>query len=55
MKKLFMNLLAELRLFGEITAANLYRNGNFLSIEVEKEDGIYTLTVTKEEKNEGDK
>lgn len=52
MKELFMQLLIELRTFGKLVSANLYRNGLMSSFEVETDDGIYTITVTKEVKKD---
>ena len=54
MKNLFMELLLDLRSFGKITAANLYKGGNYSSIEVESEDAIYTVNISKEEKKNED-
>lgn len=54
MKNLFMCLLTNLKHHGDITAANLYKGGNFASIEVETEDGIYTVNIAKEEKKNED-
>ena len=54
MKDLFMCLLLNLQTHGKITAANLYREGKFSSIEVEGEDAVYTVTITKEEKKDND-
>lgn len=50
MKDLFMCLLLNLQTHGKIIAANLYREGTFSSIEVESDDAVYTVTVTKAEK-----
>ena len=54
MKDIFMKLLVELRYYGDITAANMYKGGNFASIEVETEDGIYTVNIAKEDKKNED-
>lgn len=54
MKDLFMCLLLNLQNHGKITAANLYRDGKFSSIEVERGDAIYTVAITKEEKKNED-
>lgn len=50
MKELFMRLLLNLKKHGNITAANLYRDGKFASIEIESEDAVYTVNIAKEEK-----
>ncbi len=50
MKDLFMRLLSSLQHHGKITAANLYRDGKYSTIEVESEDAVYTVTVAKEDK-----
>lgn len=52
MKELFMQLLIELRTFGKLVAANLYRSGLMSSFEVETDDGIYIITITKEPKKD---
>ena len=54
MKELFMCLLLNLKNHGNITAATLYRQGNYASIELETEDGIYSIGVSKEEKKNED-
>lgn len=54
MEKLFMDLLLNLQTHGKITAANLYREGKYSSIEVEGEDAVYTVTISKEEKKNED-
>lgn len=50
MKELFMCLLLNLQNHGDITAANLYEGGKFSNLTVETEDGVYTVTISKEEK-----
>ena len=50
MKDLFMCLLLNMQKFGKITAANLYKLGKLSSIELETEDAVYTITITKEDK-----
>lgn len=50
MKEIFMCLLLNLTNHGRITAANLYKEGKFSTIEIESEDAVYTVTVTKEVK-----
>jgi hypothetical protein len=50
MKELFMQLLIELRTFGKLVSANLYRNGLMSSFEVETDDGTYIITITKDAK-----
>ena len=52
MKELFMYLLRELAIRGKITAANLYRDGTISTIEVENEDAIYEVVITKKEKKD---
>ncbi len=54
MKDLFMSLLLILKNFGNITAATLYREGKFASIEVDTEDAVYTVNIAKEEKKNED-
>ena len=54
MKNLFMCLLLNLKRYGSITAANLYRDGKFANFEVENGDCVYTITITKEEKKNVD-
>ena len=49
MKELFMCLLLNLKNHGDITAATLYKGGVFSSITLETKDGIYTVTISKED------
>ena len=50
MKEIFMCLLLNLTNHGRITAANLYKEGKFSTIEIESDDAVYTVSVTKEDK-----
>lgn len=50
MKELFMCLLLNLKNHGQIIAANLYRDGNFATMDIESEDAIYTVSIAKAEK-----
>lgn len=50
MKDLFMCLLLNLQTHGKIVAANLYRDGKLASIEIESDDAIYEVTISKKEK-----
>ena len=52
MKRLFMRLLLELKDYGDITEANMYKGGKFSYITLENEDGVYTVNITKEEKKD---
>ena len=52
MKKIFMDLLLTLQNHGNLTAATMYRDGKYSSIEVESEDAIYSVSISKTEKNE---
>jgi hypothetical protein len=54
MKELFMCLLLNLKNHGNITAASLYRDSKFASIEIESEDAVYTVNIAKEEKKDED-
>lgn len=53
MKQLFLQLLALLNVKGNITEASLYKNGKYSNITVELEDGIYSISISKEEKTDG--
>ena len=55
MKELFMCLLLNLQNHGDITAANLYEGGNFSNLTLKGQDGVYTVTISKEEKKENEK
>ena len=50
MKEIFMQLLLFLKDKGNITAAILYREGKYANLEVEGEDCIYSISISKEEK-----
>lgn len=50
MYKLFMCLLFNLQNHGHITAANLCKGGKWASFEVENENEVYSITITREEK-----
>lgn len=54
MKDLFMCLLLNLQNHGNITAATLYRDGKFATLEVESEYAIYSVNISKEEKSNED-
>ena len=54
MKDLFMSLLRCLENHGKITAANLYKDGKYASIEFENENAVYSISVHKEEKENED-
>ncbi len=52
MKNLFMNILSGLSMSNDITAANLYEDGNYSSLTIENEEGKFAITITKlEDKN----
>lgn len=50
MKDIFMCFLLNLRNHGNIISANMYREGCFSTIEVEKGNATYKITISKEEK-----
>ena len=50
MKELFMFLLLNLKNHGDITAATMYNGSSFSSLTVETENGIYTINISKEDK-----
>ena len=50
MKDLFMCLLLNLKNHGSIIGASLYKGGVFASLELETEDAVYTINITKAEK-----
>jgi hypothetical protein len=54
MKELFMCLLTNLQNHGQIITANLYRDSKFASLEIESEDAVYRVNITKEEKKNED-
>lgn len=54
MKDLFMCLLTNLQNHGQIITANLYRDGEFASLEIESEDAVYTVNISKEDKKNED-
>lgn len=47
MRKLFMSLLDELNLHGDVTAATLYKNGDIATITVETEEGECEVMISK--------
>ena len=49
MKELFMCLLLNLKNHGDITAATMYKGGSFSSLTVETENGVYTISISKED------
>ena len=49
MRDLFMLLMTGLNNFGKLKEASMYRSGVFSIIEVETPDGIFRVTITKEE------
>lgn len=53
MKDLFMCLLLNLTKHGKLVEANCYKSGDFSVIAIETEDGIYTVSITKEKKDGG--
>lgn len=54
MNDLFMKLLLFFRDKGNITSANLYKDGSYSNLEVECPDGKYTISIYKEEKKNED-
>ena len=52
MKDLFMCLLLNLTKHGKLVSADMYRSGVFSNIEIESEDAVYTVTITKEPKKD---
>lgn len=53
MKDLFMCLLLNLTKHGKLVEANCYKSGEFSVIAIETEDGIYTVSISKEKKDGG--
>ena len=52
MKDLFMEILTGLSMSNDITAANMYEDGNFSSLTIENENGKFSISITKlEDKN----
>ena len=49
MKDIFMCLLLNLVHHGKITEANLYKGGTCSTITLKNEEGIYKVSVIKEE------
>lgn len=52
MKDLFMCLLLNLMKHGDITTAAMYKGGTFSSIVVETADGVYSVSISKEDKTD---
>ena len=50
MKDLFMCLLLNLQNHGNIVSANLYKDSDFATIELEGKDCTYDISIRKEEK-----
>ena len=55
MKDLFMCLLLNLRNHGKIVEANMYKGGTYSNIAIRTNDGIYRVSVMKEETEENSK
>lgn len=49
MMDLFMCLLLNLIRYGKIIEANMYKDGDFSNVTVKTENGIYRVSITKEE------
>ena len=55
MKDLFVCLLLNLAHHGKITEANMYKGGDFSTVTLKTNNGIYRVSVTREkEKTEQD-
>ena len=52
MKNLFMCLMANLNILGNITEAKLYKSGETATIECETESGVYEIAIIKKKENE---
>lgn len=52
MKELFMELLLDLRMKGNITEANLYQSGTYSSFTVETKSGKYKISISKKDEEE---
>lgn len=52
MKDLFMSLLGILGNYGKLTSAVMYKSGDWSSITIEAEDGVYEVSIRKEEVKE---
>ena len=50
MKDLFMCLLLNLKVHGDITEANMYKGGEFSQMEISTPSGDYKISITKQEK-----
>mgnify|MGYP003296199245 CR=1 FL=1 len=50
---LFMCLLLDLVRHGKITEANMYKSGNFSTIKLKTKNGTYSISIHKEEENDG--
>lgn len=53
MKKIFLKTLDLANMFGEITEATMYENSKFSTIHVETENGTYKISISKQEKEQG--
>lgn len=53
MKHLFLSLLGLLNIEGDITDAVMYGNTGFSRIVIETESGKYAISISKEEKTDG--
>lgn len=53
MKDIFMCLLLNLTNHGKITEANMFKCGTYSNITVKTDNGIYRISVTKEETEQG--
>ena len=51
MKDLFMCLLLNLKVHGDITEANMYKGGEFSQLEISTDSGKYRISITKREEN----
>lgn len=54
MKSIFLDLLGVAEDHGNITEANMYESGYFSNVKFVTESGTYTISVSKEKKNEGE-
>lgn len=53
MKAIFMTILNWLDESENVTEALMYENGEFARVKFETGNGKYTLSISKEEKNDG--
>lgn len=55
MRDLFMCLLLNLANHGKLTEANMYTGGTFSQIKLKTENGTYSISISKEETDDGNK